>query len=56
MTSFPRKQWGLGEGKATIMRQLSSARCAGVADKAVNLVGCKSPHHQLPEFVAMAEL
>src|SRR5712691_10807814 len=22
--------------------------CAGAADKAVNLVGCKSPHHQLP--------
>ena len=22
---------------------------AGAADKAVNLVGCKSPHHQLPE-------
>ena len=21
---------------------------AGAADKAVNLVGCKSPHHQLP--------
>src|SRR5579864_609597 len=23
----------------------------GAADKAVNLVGCKSPHHQLPERV-----
>ena len=22
----------------------------GAADKAVNLVGCKSPHHQLPVF------
>jgi phage protein U len=29
---------------------LKTAQLTGAADKAVNLVGCKSPHHQLPEF------
>ena len=29
----------------------STSRFTGAADKAVNLVGCKSPHHQLPERV-----
>src|SRR5215471_8853373 len=29
---------------------LHHPRYTGAADKAVNLVGCKSPHHQLPVF------
>jgi len=29
----------------------STPHFTGAADKAVNLVGCKSPHHQLPERV-----
>src|ERR1700732_4535790 len=32
----------------TFVYLLQNPDIAGAADKAVNLVGCKSPHHQLP--------
>src|SRR5882762_3458616 len=39
-------------GKRTNARKIGptgeESRYTGAADKAVNLVGCKSPHHQLP--------
>jgi len=35
-------------------RYLTNRNYAGAADKAVNLVGCKSPHHPLPERVVIA--
>jgi hypothetical protein len=34
---------------------LKNRDCAGAADKAVNLVGCKSPHHQLPGIGWLAD-
>src|SRR5215831_9915920 len=33
-----------------ILSSAQTARYTGAADKAVNLVGCKFPHHQLPEL------
>jgi hypothetical protein len=36
------------EAKVTAPVLDSTRHYAGAADKAVNLVGCKSPHHQLP--------
>src|SRR5258708_34466948 len=37
-----------GAGEASKVLLLKNPHYTGAADKAVNLVGCKSPHHQLP--------
>src|SRR5215471_19644948 len=47
------KAWRALESDCTGLRNCHLARnpdYTGAADKAANLVGCKSPHHQLPVF------
>jgi hypothetical protein len=42
------KGWSFRALERELRSNLVYRRFTGAADKAVNLVGCKSPHHQLP--------
>jgi hypothetical protein len=42
------KGWSFRDLERELRSNLVYRRFTGAADKAANLVGCKSPHHQLP--------
>src|ERR1019366_7079886 len=54
----PERSWLVGSHQSLLgyrSRHCHGINYTGAADKAVNLVGCKSPHHQLPGYGWLAD-